>query len=85
MDLCSVSHLLEDRRGRGAGVGLGLQGGAAAALDLGGTGGEAGEDGSELVERAKRGDVGAYARLVAQNQELAFGTAYLVRRCRRRG
>ena len=33
---------------------------------------------SELVERAKRGDVEAYAGLVGRYQELAFRTAYLV-------
>lgn len=33
---------------------------------------------SELVERATRGDVGAYERLVERYQELAFRTAYLM-------
>ncbi len=30
---------------------------------------------SKLVERARRGDVGTYERLVERDQELAFGTA----------
>lgn len=33
---------------------------------------------SELVARARRGDHAAYARLVAEHQELAFRAAYLV-------
>jgi RNA polymerase sigma-70 factor (ECF subfamily) len=33
---------------------------------------------SELVERAKRGDVGAYERIVQAHQGIAFRTAYLV-------
>jgi RNA polymerase sigma-70 factor (ECF subfamily) len=33
---------------------------------------------SELVERAKRGDVGAYERIVETHQGIAFRTAYLI-------
>lgn len=33
---------------------------------------------SELVERARRGDVGAYEELVRRYQEIAFRTAYLI-------
>jgi RNA polymerase sigma factor (sigma-70 family) len=33
---------------------------------------------TELVERARQGDVGAYEELVRQYQELAFRTAYLI-------
>ena len=33
---------------------------------------------SELVERAKRGDQGAYGQLVQAYQGIAFRTAYLV-------
>ena len=35
---------------------------------------------SELVERAKRGDQGAYGQLVQAHQDIAFRTAYLVTR-----
>ncbi len=33
---------------------------------------------SELVEKAKRGDVDAYERLVERHQDAAFRTAYFV-------
>ena len=33
---------------------------------------------SELVERAKRGDVGAYERIMEAHQGIAFRTAYLI-------
>ncbi len=33
---------------------------------------------SELVERAKRGDVGAYERIMEAHQAIAFRTAYLI-------
>ena len=38
------------------------------------------QDDAELVQRAQRGDVGAYEIIVARHQETAFRAAYLVTR-----